>query len=143
MPRLTVSVPRDLHDRLEKWRDRLNISKVCQEALERELRRLEELPEDAKALADLVERLARENADGQRRWFTQGVSDGMTWAQGASYIDLKAAAGKVEETTTNLDSAIERSAARYDGLADFDEDSYVAGWRFAASEVWRRVKTKI
>ncbi|MGH8916375.1 MAG: hypothetical protein ACRDZM_17895 [Acidimicrobiia bacterium] len=142
MARLTVSIPQDLHNRLENWRDRLNISKVCQEALERELRRLEELPEDAKALGNLVERLSHEKADGERQWFSQGVSDGMTWARGASYVDLKAAADTTGPTPS-VSSAIEDGKSSHSDVVGFDEDSYVAGWRFAAGEVWRRVATKI
>ncbi|MGQ0847743.1 MAG: hypothetical protein ACT4OP_01240 [Actinomycetota bacterium] len=136
-----MSVPLELHDRLEKWRDRLNISRVCQEALERELRRLEELPDDAKALSGLVDRLAREKADGETQWFAQGVSDGMTWARGAAYIDLKAAAET--GSTSPVASAIRKGKSSHAKVVGFDDDSYVAGWKFAASEVWRRVKTKI
>lgn len=142
MARLTVSVPQDLHARLENWRDRLNISRVCQEALERELRRLEELPEDAKALTGLVERLAREKADGERHWFSQGVSDGMNWTRRAAYADLRAAV-ETTEPTPPVDIAIRNGMSSYTDVAGFDEESYVGGWRFAASEVWRRVKTKI
>jgi hypothetical protein len=143
MARLTVSVPQDLYDRLDQWRDRLNISKVCQEALAREVRRLEEVPADARALGDLVERLSQEKADGERHWFNQGVSDGMTWAQGASYVDLRSAAEKGQVATPEVASAIRRALARYADQAGFDRSGYTSGWAFAASEVWRRVETKL
>jgi post-segregation antitoxin (ccd killing protein) len=49
MPRLNITVPQDLYDRLEKWRDRLNLSRICQDALARELARLEEIPDEVAA----------------------------------------------------------------------------------------------
>jgi hypothetical protein len=143
MPRLTVSIPQDLHDRLEHWRDHLNISRVCQRALDREVRRLEELPQDAHALGTLVERLSREKADGDRAWFSQGVADGMTWAQGASYIDLRETAEKGVEATPEITAVVSRRMSRHEEELGFEPESYIEGWRFAASELWRRVKDKI
>jgi len=131
MPRLTVSVPQELHDRLEKWRDRMNISRVCQEALEREVRRLEELPDDAKALTGLVERLSREKADGERQWFSQGVSDGMTWARGAGYADLN---NRIPEATKGFPNT-------YQGVRKVDPGFVEVARSFGSSEwrMWRDV----
>jgi hypothetical protein len=143
MARLTISIPQELHDRLDGWRDRLNISRVCQEALEREVRRLEEVPTDAMALGALVERLSREKADGERQWFAQGVSDGMTWARGAAYADLRDLSESGSPSSAGGADDIERAMAAHAGVAGFDPDSYRAGWAFAAAEVWSRVKTKL
>lgn len=112
-------------------------------ALDRELRRLEELPRDAHALGTLVERLSREKADGDRAWFSQGVADGMTWAQGASYINLRETAENGAEATPELTAIVRRSVSRYQEEPGFEPDSYIGGWRFGASELWRRVKDKI
>jgi hypothetical protein len=143
MARLTVSISQDLHTRLEHWRENLNISRICQEALERELRRLEELPADAVALGDLVKRLSKEKADGDRQWFSQGVADGMSWARGAAYVDLKAAAVGSAEATPGAKSALRKGAAAHNGNAGFDSDAYKSGWGFAATEIWRRVESKL
>ncbi|MGH9226556.1 MAG: hypothetical protein ACRD2W_22855 [Acidimicrobiales bacterium] len=102
---------------------------------------MEDLPDDARALRGLVER-AEENADGQRRWFSQGVSDGMTWARGASYVELKSVA-EGPELTPSAAEAIERGKVAHSDVVGYDQDSYVAGWRFADAEEWRRVETKI
>jgi hypothetical protein len=132
MARLTVSIPQDLHDRLDRWRDNINISRICQEALERELRRLEELPEDAVALGDMV-----------RRWFSQGVADGMTWARSAGYVDLRATAEGSPTATTAAKTALQQGAAAHRSDPGFGTDAYESGWRFAAAEIWRRVEPKI
>ena len=41
--KLTITIPDELGERLEPWRDRMNISKVCAEAIEEEIGRLETL----------------------------------------------------------------------------------------------------
>jgi hypothetical protein len=39
--KLTITIPDELGERLELWRDRMNISKVCAEAIAEEIGRLE------------------------------------------------------------------------------------------------------
>jgi hypothetical protein len=143
MARLTVSVPQDLHERLDRWRENINISRICQEALERELRRLEELPQDAIVLGDMVRRLSAEKADGDRQWFSQGVSDGMTWARGAAYVDLKSVAMSSVDGSPGAKAAVRKGATVHRSQPGFDTDAYESGWRFAAAEIWRRVEAKL
>ena len=41
--KLTITIPDELGERLELWRDRMNISKVCAEAIAEEIDRLESM----------------------------------------------------------------------------------------------------
>ena len=41
--KLTITIPDELGERLELWRDRMNISKVCGEAIAEEIGRLESM----------------------------------------------------------------------------------------------------
>ena len=41
--KLTITIPDELSERLELWRDRMNISKVCAEAIAEEIGRLESM----------------------------------------------------------------------------------------------------
>ena len=41
--KLTITIPDKLGERLELWRDRMNISKVCADAIEEEIGRLESI----------------------------------------------------------------------------------------------------
>ncbi len=41
MPNLTISISDELYMRMEQWRDRLDISRVCEKALAKETHRLE------------------------------------------------------------------------------------------------------
>ena len=41
MTHLTISISDELHGRMERFRDRIDISQVCEKALEKETRHLE------------------------------------------------------------------------------------------------------
>ena len=75
--RLSVTIPSTLHERLEGLRDRVNVSKVCTVALEKELDMLEARPSVADPkIAQLVERLK----GSTQRWYDRGHEDGARWA---------------------------------------------------------------
>ncbi len=75
--RLSVTIPSTLHERLEGLRDRVNVSKVCTVALEKELDMLEARPSIADPeIAQLVERLK----GARQRWYDRGHEDGKRWA---------------------------------------------------------------
>jgi len=70
---ITISVPDELGAKVEKWRDRMNISKVCQKALETEIARLEDFPEFGKDLERTLERLRTEKETSYRVGLEVGV----------------------------------------------------------------------
>lgn len=146
MPRLNITVPDDLYEALEKWRDRLNISKICQEAIAREVAKLEDLPRQAVELEALVERLRQEKAHVEKFYFAQGVTDGIAWARGASYVELQRCgeSGRLEQPARDdRAKALEHALRRYRQDPAFDEQTYLEGWRAGVREVWRRVKDKV
>ena len=77
MARLNITIPDLLYERLEQIRDRLNISKICANALEKELTMLEgRRPITDPRIAHLLQRL-----QGTReRWYQRGYEDGTQWA---------------------------------------------------------------
>jgi len=143
MARLTISVPDDLHRSLERFRDRLNISRICQDALSKEIAKLEQLPTAALELEEMVDRLRSEKAVADRQWFAQGVTDGISWTRGAPYEELLAAAEPAQPLGQEGKAAVRAGAQRHRRRPGFDEESYVSGWRTAAAEIWARVKETI
>lgn len=96
MARLNLTVPDDLFERLEKHRDRLNMSRICAEALEKKVREIEKeaellqsLRRDVDQMNSMIVRLKDEKDERMRYCFEQGVDSAQGWAQGASYSDLK------------------------------------------------------
>jgi hypothetical protein len=77
MARLNITVPDALYARLEQLRDRINLSKVCATALEKEVTMLEGQPNITDPrIARLVQRLQ----SMRERWYQRGYDDGIQWA---------------------------------------------------------------
>jgi hypothetical protein len=77
MARLNITIPDPLYERLEQVRDRLNISKICANALEKELSMLEgRRPITDPKIAKLLQRLLGD----RERWYQRGYEDATQWA---------------------------------------------------------------
>lgn len=70
--RVNITVPVELHDRLQAVKDRINVSAVCSEAIENEVRIQEALniSEDKKQAA--IARLKAERAKANSEWYQEG-----------------------------------------------------------------------
>lgn len=108
MARLNISIPDPLHERLERARDRVNISKVCAVALEKEIDMLEARPSVADPkIAHLLQRLQ----GTKDLWYHRGHEDGLAWGvEHATRSDLQTAANELDSCDgTQLALALERS----------------------------------
>jgi hypothetical protein len=77
MARLNITIPEALYARLEQLRDRINLSKVCATALEKEVTMLEGQPNITDPrIARLLQRLQ----SMRERWYQRGYDDGIQWA---------------------------------------------------------------
>jgi hypothetical protein len=77
MARLNLTIPDSLYERLERVRDRVNISKICATALEKELTMLEgRRPITDPKIAQLLQRLQ----GAHERWYQRGYEDATQWA---------------------------------------------------------------
>ena len=73
MARLNITLPDVLYARLEQLRDRINLSKVCATALEKEVMMLEGQPNITDPrIAQLLQRLQ----STRERWHQRGYEDG-------------------------------------------------------------------
>ena len=77
MARLNITLPDALYARLEQLRDRINLSKVCATALEKEVIMLEGQP----TITDpRIARLLQRLQSTRERWYQRGYEDGFQWA---------------------------------------------------------------
>lgn len=77
MARLNITIPDVLYARLEQLRDRINLSKVCAIALEKEVTMLEgQPPITDPRIAQLLQRLQ----STREHWHQRGYEDGIEWA---------------------------------------------------------------
>jgi hypothetical protein len=76
MARLNISIPDALHARLDRVRERVNVSRVCADALEKEIDMLEARPSIADpTVAQLMQRLK----GAREQWYERGHEDGKQW----------------------------------------------------------------
>jgi hypothetical protein len=80
MARLNISIPDALYERLDRIRDRVNASKVCAAALEKEL----DMVEGPTLVADKpnpkVTRLVERLRSHREKWYQRGMQAGEAWA---------------------------------------------------------------
>lgn len=82
-PRINISIPHDLHSKLQKMKEKINISKSCQEAIARAIE-LEELKLD-KDIEKTTSRIMEEIKKGLKPFYNEGFQDGQ---RAAHSIDL-------------------------------------------------------
>ena len=145
MARLNITIPDELYAALEPWRDHINISRVCQEALAREVAKLNDLPRQAAELTALIERMQQEKAHGEKFAFAQGLTDSVAWARAASYAELRlwGELGEKGASRAKGHGPLQDELGRYRDDPSFDEQSYRHGWVTGIGEVWERVRDKV
>jgi hypothetical protein len=164
MARLNISIPDALYERLDRLRDRVNASKVCAAALEKELDMVEGPTlvsdvADAK-VARLIERLRGE----REKWYQRGFEDGERWAievatlgelmefeqtwSGLDHLDPLTA--DPDEMDGWQDELPESFTDRNDTVSDepLDEDgalrgAYVMGWYRGVLGMWTAARPRL
>ena len=136
--RITITIPNDLHERLQAVKDALNVSRVCQEGLEVAIR-IEELKREKSPNMDtLIEKLRIEKEQDVAKWKEEGVIEGKKDALNLSYSEFKDLESK-QSITDDLTDWIEENHFEYmEGFVD--KDVFLEGWLEGALSVWDEVK---
>ena len=143
MARLNITVPDEMYERLERWRDHVNLSRVCQEAIARELDKLEELPAELQRMKQALSRLGQEKSKVEKTCFRKGVYDALEWAREAEYPQLKRwgeqAAGGDALNAVLRGPAAQVAAAHATDPA-WEPLPYAEGWIAGVRQFWDRAK---
>jgi hypothetical protein len=161
MARRNISIPDALDERLDRLRDRINVSRVCAVALERELHMIEgqtRAPDvDESKVERLVERLRTQQSE-KDRWYRRGLRDGETWAQEtASLHEL----GVFEDDWAEL-AQIDVASFDPDDIEGWEDElpeafqtdelhrqppllraAYVLGWYAGVQRLWRAARARL
>lgn len=155
MARTTISLPDRLVERLDPYRDVINISEICRDALEGKVSTMERIT-GALAEGDERQALIERLREGKKK-FTEvsvqnGMEDGRKWAtEDATFADLMVWA----ETNAQRDSGLllpEQVMNSYLQEAEwiaqsnadfFDQNRYVEGFMAGLREVWESVKDEV
>jgi len=92
--RINISIPIELYDRVKPFREKINMSKLCQEAIEKEVTKREEFDKrigQSPEIEEIIKRLRSEKMAFRDEVSDLGVSDGIVWAKIAHYRDIREA----------------------------------------------------
>lgn len=168
MARLNISIPDPLYGRLDRLRDRVNASKVCAVALEKELDMVEGrtvvMSVDDSKVERLLDRLRQQQSETDS-WFQRGREDGETWVlELATASELEflehswswvehAPLPDVEKAESqdgweeSLPESFEKGrAVLSDGSLEHEprlKAAYVRGWYRSAHQLWQVAKQRL
>ncbi len=154
--KVTVSIPDMLHEKMEKWRESFNLSKMFQEAVTEAIQRKEELQRRIREDLDLnqiVERLRTEKMQSEGNYFETGKADGARWARAAHYEDLLYACSWEDFATATRDRVLgdyfAEKVAR-NRLMEVTPEGvnqhlrvYLEGWKSGIGQFWNEVRDKL
>ena len=101
MPTMTISISDDLKEKLEKFKDRMNISKVCQEALERKISYFSSIPVDKKEFEELIIKLREDKVKFENEWENGGFKFGVEDFSKLDYESIQ----KIVSSLSNIEYA--------------------------------------
>jgi len=147
--RIQITIPDELAQRLEPWRDRMNISKVCAEAIQSEITTLEaSLTPEIEGLAEIIARLREHKASLEQSDYATGLADGDSFARKRAgyddFIRYGVIAESIELDQVELPDDVEAllEAAIREGEVT-DRWSYTAGWLDGLQKIWDAIKDKV
>jgi len=151
MPRVTISIPADLRDRLRhpSVKKALNVSRVCQEALNRQVQRLLELPVEVERMESLLARLRRDRDTVHHRWFSEGATAGRDWVEHqASHAELfKLGEAEPLERIRLLQSGppdqLKQDLEQQRTVPGFSEQAFLEGWAHVIGLLWQVIKRNL
>jgi hypothetical protein len=159
--RLTIAVPESLYERLQKVKHSLNISAVCQEALEMAIN-LTELKTDSFDREKLIERLRLERKAVRVQIKEKGFNLGLKSAHNLSYQEFQrfeqrsriqarfdeAAFADMWELLESRQPAEEMELEEvglksFLPLDDSNKGAFMEGWIEGVLSVWRDIKDQV
>lgn len=151
--RINITIPDDLAQALGPWRDQINISAVCADALQRKVDMLAATNDEDARYRELIARLRAERLFDEDHSEHVGFTDGSEWAvESARYPDIQWFVQDFETDPVSPELG-DRVQARFPQLHDrsIDEielndcspEHYWEGFRHGVLDVWGRVRSAV
>ena len=159
--KVTLSVPKDLYDEMQEWKDSFNYSQIFKDEVRRKIRLKEEfqqrLREDVN-IEQIIERLREEKKEAEANCYSTGRERGLQWAKAASYGDLSFTIRLIDRgvnfgtdpglRATQLEKEMaENPYLNYEAwcsrVYDKMNDEFLRGWQESVWEFWKEVRDKL
>jgi hypothetical protein len=137
--RITITLPDLLFQRLQPVKNSMNISGLCQQAIEQAVT-IEELKGESKNMDKLIEKLKLEKEQDNMSLKSQGITDGIEDATELSYTDFKHLEIKESISDDVLEWLRENRLEHMDDINSDNENVYLKGWLEGVLSVWEQVK---
>ncbi|MEW6078349.1 MAG: hypothetical protein AB1724_11085 [Thermodesulfobacteriota bacterium] len=158
--KMTLSVPDDLYEKMLKWKDAFNFSKVFQRAMSALIQKKEDFQARIQQELDqtaVIERLKNEKAEAQNNYFDVGKKEGVQWAKSAHYNDLQYALLWIPDDKPTHDKVLGhyfQEKIEQDDIMDYAVGTdpvcinefartFLEGWKEGVNEFWSQIKDKI
>ena len=123
--KITISIPDELHEKMEKWKENFNFSRVFQEAIREKIQRQEDFKErivgDPK-MEEVIERLSTEKRQTGADWFDWGKNDGLDWAKSSHYDEIQFVVNGQEDPKGVVYELSQNEAYFDDMLDDYNQE---------------------
>ena len=137
--RVNISIPDVLSERLRVVKGRINVSKICQETIEKAVSIEEINAKDIPARDKLIERLRMEREEAVKEWKEAGFADGQKDAEELSYDDFQ----RLEDEEISEETRDWVREIHFDHYERLDEGLYFEGWIKGALDVWYEIKDQV
>jgi predicted CopG family antitoxin len=90
--KITISVPDDLHEKMQEWKGEFNFSKVFQQAMSEQIEKRERFISKLEEYEDIdaiIKRLRKENEEESMDLFNDGKTAGVEFAKHANLQEIK------------------------------------------------------
>lgn len=147
--RINITVPNDLHERLQAVRDDINISRICQEAIEQAVILKEIKMKTLSSKEKVIERLRLERQKNEQEWFNYGKTDGLSDAEDLSYEDFEHLEKLYKERDEVMLNQLDDDLREWleEKMSNFDQRPnkkvYLNGWIEGVVEFWDEIKDEI
>ncbi len=153
--RITITLPDNLHERLQMFKESLNISGVCQQAIDLAVQ-IEEIKvrTDIPAMEKAIARLRKQKQEASAKWKQAGFKDGLIDAtEKLDYLTLKyiGEGGDIKKSIPGIKNEPTVMMwldhfrwERYELEEDyFESEIYTQGWIEGVIHVWKEIKDKL
>jgi len=143
--RILITIPDNLHERLQVVKEKLNVSRICARAIDQavqveEIKARTDIPIQEKAIL----RLRLEKQEGIGYWKQQGFNKGgRDAAEKLPYGEIKyvAESGLLPPPEPNLTTYYDVTELKNN--PGFDEQGYQQGWIEGVTHFWKQVKNQV
>ena len=142
---VSITIPDDLYERLQKVKSNISISGECQEALERAVHIQELLTERIKTMENRMEVLSAQKEKYDQQYFDQGHEDGVKDCEGRlDYEEIVELSNcqdvyKTETWSQWLEDDV-KDVEKLDDAGAFDYDKYLEGYVEAVKEYFEQIR---